>query len=181
MLKVTFDKKLQIKNNATLNVILHCITVLARIEYWRPVTVPARSKAWTVFSRSNAGIVSSNPTQGMDVCLCLFCVSIGSGFATGWSPIQGVLPTVLGLRNWSETKRFTDALCSKVGATGKRERERILTLSYTVYVYAARRPTRCFSVLYILSYIPYFEKHIRMLMRASLCLSILLCIPLNIC
>jgi hypothetical protein len=27
-------------------------------------------------------------------CLCLFCVCIGSGLATGWSPIQGVLPTV---------------------------------------------------------------------------------------
>jgi hypothetical protein len=30
-----------------------------------------------------------------------------------WSPIQGILPTVLKLRNWSETKRFMDALCSK--------------------------------------------------------------------
>jgi hypothetical protein len=39
--------------------------------------------------------------------------------------IQGVLPTVLWLRNWSETKRFMDALCTKVGATGERERERV--------------------------------------------------------
>jgi hypothetical protein len=61
-------------------------------------------------------------------CLCAFilrfvlsCVS--SGHATGWYPVQGVLPIVLRLRNWSETKRFTDAVCSKVGATGKRERE----------------------------------------------------------
>jgi hypothetical protein len=36
----------------------------------------ARSKAWTVFSRSNAGIVGSNPTQGMDVCLCVYSVSV---------------------------------------------------------------------------------------------------------
>jgi hypothetical protein len=43
--------------------------------------VAARSKAWTVFARSNAGIVGSNPTQGMDVCIVcvyyvflLFCV-----------------------------------------------------------------------------------------------------------
>jgi hypothetical protein len=49
----------------------------------------------------------------MDVCLRLFCVCVGSGLATGWFPVQGVLPTVLRLRNWSETKRFTDALCSK--------------------------------------------------------------------
>jgi hypothetical protein len=56
--------------------------------------------------------------------VCVYSVCIGSVLATGWSPIQGVLPTVLGLRNWSKTKRFTDALCSKVGATGKRERKR---------------------------------------------------------
>jgi hypothetical protein len=54
----------------------------------------ALSKAWTVFSRSNAGIVVSNPTQGMDVCLRLFCVYVGSGLATCWSLVQGVLPTV---------------------------------------------------------------------------------------
>jgi hypothetical protein len=28
----------------------------------------------TVFTRSNPGIVGSNPTQGMDVCLRLFCL-----------------------------------------------------------------------------------------------------------
>jgi hypothetical protein len=88
----------------------------------QPITVAAWSEAWNVFARSNAGIAGSNPTQGMDVCLCLFCVCIGSGLVTDWSPIQGVLTTVLGLRNWSEAKSFTDALCSKVGATGKRER-----------------------------------------------------------
>jgi hypothetical protein len=33
----------------------------------QPVTVAERSKAWTVFTRSEAGIVGSNPTQGMDV------------------------------------------------------------------------------------------------------------------
>jgi hypothetical protein len=31
------------------------------------VTVAERSKAWTVFARSEAGIMGSNPTQGMDV------------------------------------------------------------------------------------------------------------------
>jgi hypothetical protein len=54
------------------------------------------------------------------------CVCIGSGLATGWSPIQGVLPTVLGLSNWSETKRFTDALCSKVGGN-RNERDKQVT------------------------------------------------------
>jgi hypothetical protein len=34
-----------------------------------PNTVAARSKAWTVFTRSNSGIVGSNPIQSMDVCI----------------------------------------------------------------------------------------------------------------
>jgi hypothetical protein len=47
--------------------------------YGVPITVAARSKAWTVFARSNTGIVGSNPTQDMDVCgiysvFVLFCV-----------------------------------------------------------------------------------------------------------
>jgi hypothetical protein len=33
-----------------------------------------RSKAWTVFARSNSGIAGSNPTQGMDVCMCVYFV-----------------------------------------------------------------------------------------------------------
>jgi hypothetical protein len=32
----------------------------------RPITLAPRN----VFSRSNTGIMDSNPTQGMDVCLC---------------------------------------------------------------------------------------------------------------
>jgi hypothetical protein len=32
-----------------------------------PVTVAQRSEEWTVFARLEAGIVCSNPTQGMDV------------------------------------------------------------------------------------------------------------------
>jgi hypothetical protein len=41
----------------------------------------------TVFARSIAGIVGSNPTQVVDVYVCLFCVCVvlcvGSGLATG--------------------------------------------------------------------------------------------------
>jgi hypothetical protein len=85
-------------------------------------------------------------------CLRLFCVFVGDGLATGWSPVQGVLPTVLGLRNWSETRRFTDALSSKVGATGKRERKRyyfrILKHLYTCFrecswLFSITNWTRC--------------------------------------
>jgi hypothetical protein len=39
-----------------------------------PITVVARSKAWTDFARSNARVVGSNPTQGMDVCVRLLCL-----------------------------------------------------------------------------------------------------------
>jgi hypothetical protein len=40
-----------------------------------PITVRARSKAWTVFFRSNAGIVGSIPTQDMDACIvCVYSV-----------------------------------------------------------------------------------------------------------
>jgi hypothetical protein len=40
------------------------------------ITVAARSKEWTVFVRSKAGIVGSNPTQGMDVCVCVYSVFV---------------------------------------------------------------------------------------------------------
>jgi hypothetical protein len=43
----------------------------------RPITVAARSKAWTEFARSNAGIVGSNPIQVMDVCIvCIYSVFV---------------------------------------------------------------------------------------------------------
>jgi hypothetical protein len=62
--------------------------------YGRSQWPAARSRTWNVFARSNTRIVDSNPTQCMDACLYLFCL-LGSGLATGWSPVQGVLPTVL--------------------------------------------------------------------------------------
>jgi hypothetical protein len=42
-----------------------------------PVTVVARSTAWTVFARSKAGIVGSNLTQGTDVgIVCVYSVFV---------------------------------------------------------------------------------------------------------
>jgi hypothetical protein len=73
-----------------------------------PITVVARSKAWTVLARLNTGIVGSNPTRGMDVCVRLFCVCvllcIRGLLATGWSSVQGALPTVCALRNCKSAK-----------------------------------------------------------------------------
>jgi hypothetical protein len=40
------------------------------------ITMAARSKAWIVFVRSNAGNMCLNPAQGMDVCVRLFCVYV---------------------------------------------------------------------------------------------------------
>jgi hypothetical protein len=96
-----------------LKIILHCIRkktaiYLNPVRLYYPVNiitfllmqiaVVSRSKTWTFFARWNAGIVGSNPTQGIDVCLHLLCVRVvlcvGSGFATGWSPVQIVLLTV---------------------------------------------------------------------------------------
>jgi hypothetical protein len=43
---------------------------LACLIHYVPAIVTARSKAWTVFARSNTGIVCSNPTQTwMSVCV----------------------------------------------------------------------------------------------------------------
>jgi hypothetical protein len=85
------------------------ITFVTNILYdgpraW-PTTVTAQSKAWIVFARSNIGVVGSNPTRGMDVCMRLFCVysvvvCVGSGLATSWSPVQESYRLCMELRNW---------------------------------------------------------------------------------
>jgi hypothetical protein len=47
-----------------------------------PITVAERSGAYNVFARLNRGIVGSNPTQGMDVCVYSVFV-LGSDLAKG--------------------------------------------------------------------------------------------------
>lgn len=41
-----------------------------------PIMVAARFKARTISARSHTGVVGSNPTLGMDVCLRLLCVCV---------------------------------------------------------------------------------------------------------
>jgi hypothetical protein len=53
---------------------------LVAIFHFRQIIVTARSKAWTLFARSNTGTVGSNPTQDTDVCVRLFCVLCCSVF-----------------------------------------------------------------------------------------------------
>jgi hypothetical protein len=57
--------------------------------YLRPITVAACSEALTVFARSNTGIMGSNLTWGMDVCLRLFCVCV---VLCVRSPCDGLIP-----------------------------------------------------------------------------------------
>jgi hypothetical protein len=59
---------------------------MKRQSVLRPVTVAERSKACTVSARSEAEIVVSNPTQGMDIwCLYVYvrflCLYTGRGLA----------------------------------------------------------------------------------------------------
>jgi hypothetical protein len=104
---------------------LHCTYVYIYSVYIRspfisevndsgPVMIAEPSKAWTVFARSDAVIVGSNPASGMDVwCVyvctraCLFCVCVvvylGRGLATGRSLVQEVLPAVYRTKREAET------------------------------------------------------------------------------
>jgi hypothetical protein len=48
-----------------------------------PITVAGAPKSWTVFVRLNTGIVGSNPTWGVNVCVrfslfALFCVQVAA-------------------------------------------------------------------------------------------------------
>jgi hypothetical protein len=74
-----------------------------------PITVASRSKARTVFARLNSGIVVSNHTQGMVVCVSLFCVCavvyVGSDLVTGWSPVQGDLSIVYRIKKLKKRSR----------------------------------------------------------------------------
>jgi hypothetical protein len=78
-------------------------------NYDRQITVAARSKAWTVSARSNTEIVGSNSTRGMNVYMRLFCVCVvlrvGSVPATGWTPVQGVLPIVYKIKKLKKRPR----------------------------------------------------------------------------
>jgi hypothetical protein len=69
----------------------------------------ARSMSRTVFVRSNTGVVVSNSTRVMDVYVRLFCACVelclGTGFATGRSPIQGVIPTVYRIKKLKKRPR----------------------------------------------------------------------------
>jgi hypothetical protein len=82
------------------------IGILTRSYHNKPITVTVLSKAWTLFARSNTGVMGSNPTRGMDVCVRFFCICAvlcaGSGLSTG-SPTD----CVKRLKNWKTGQSST--------------------------------------------------------------------------
>jgi hypothetical protein len=69
-------------------------------------------------------------------CLCVYTVCIvlcvGSGLATGWSTVQGVLPTVYRLRNWKHGSRATDRCRSYYGQYLRLERSVVVRGAYAL-------------------------------------------------
>jgi hypothetical protein len=53
----------------SVNVWVHGIEIV-------PITAATLFKAWTVFARSNIGVVLSNTIRGMDICSLVFCVCV---------------------------------------------------------------------------------------------------------
>jgi hypothetical protein len=102
-------KPLEVNHNVNTSPLFYLIgTSLNHLTFSHPLTL-VRSKAWTVVVCSNTGIVGSNPTWGMNVCAVLFgvCVvlCVRSGLATGWSPVQGVVPTVYRIKKLTKRPR----------------------------------------------------------------------------
>jgi hypothetical protein len=99
----SFDGAVRCLHITAIILITHSI-ILRRSIDWMPITVAVLSNAWTAFARSSTGVMGSNPTRSMDVCMRLFCVCVvlcvGSGLTMGWSPVREVLPTLHRLRNW---------------------------------------------------------------------------------
>jgi hypothetical protein len=57
-------------------ILLHLIKIIKSGDEYKPITVAAGSKAWTVFACSNTEAVGSNRTPRIDVRVHLFCVCI---------------------------------------------------------------------------------------------------------
>jgi hypothetical protein len=72
--------------------------------------VVARSKARTVFARSNTGIVGSYPIQGMNICVCVYSVFVLS------------CVYVTALRRADHTSKESYRLCKKDYETEEKAR-----------------------------------------------------------
>jgi hypothetical protein len=113
--------------------------IMASRDWQCPVTVSARSGAWTVFAFSNVGVVGSNPTWGMDVCVRLFCVCA----VCKWRPCDGLTPRprsptdyVKRARNWKIGQSPTKG-CRTIDRQTEIGNEKI-TLSFKVLLISER-------------------------------------------
>jgi hypothetical protein len=88
--RLTFSKKCQVcihDRFSNVSQTHYCSTRenKTRLYFSLPVPMTERSKARTVFGRSNTGIVGLNPTRGTDVCtrfLCCIVLCVGRGLAS---------------------------------------------------------------------------------------------------
>jgi hypothetical protein len=69
----------------------------------------ALSEAWTLFARSNTGVVGSNSTRGIDVCVRLFCEQV-TAFRWADPPSKESYRLCIGWRNWKKGQGPTSAL-----------------------------------------------------------------------
>jgi hypothetical protein len=76
----------------------------------KPIKMATLSTAWTIFARSNTGIVGSNPTQSMDICVRLFFICIVLCVGSCWSSVQGVPPTVYKIKKLKKRPRSNKEL-----------------------------------------------------------------------
>jgi hypothetical protein len=81
------------------------------------LSLAARSKAWTAFARSNTGVMGSNSTRGMDVCVysvfVLSCVKVAAlRQAHGTSKESYGMCT--GLRNWIKSGEDPTKCCRSI-------------------------------------------------------------------
>jgi hypothetical protein len=123
-----------------------CVCLLFFVFFWSnkglvPITVAARSKAWTVFAHSNAGIVGSNPNQGTDVCICvysvfvLFCVYVAA-LRRADPPSKESYRVCMGLRNWKRDQVSTQGCRASIRYV------ELHSLCFNQWIYISRNVTR---------------------------------------
>jgi hypothetical protein len=107
-----------------------------------PITIGTPSKSWTVFDRSNPGVVGSNSTRGMDVCVRLFCVCVVlcilGGLPLVWSPVQGVLRTVESEKWLRPNKGLVGTIHSKPSTSQSQSRNHQLLSNDSVNMFPRR-------------------------------------------